>query len=56
MEVGMATYKAINIHRQIMDVSKQILIDVSFVSGGRLEGSKHNLKFQSTAWPQVLSQ
>ncbi len=28
----------------------------SFFSGGRLEGSKHNLKFQSTTWPQTPSQ
>jgi hypothetical protein len=27
-----------------------------FISGGRPKGSKRNLKFQSTTWPQAPSQ
>jgi hypothetical protein len=50
MEVGMATERVINIHRQIMDVSKQIFINVSFVVFGAIRlvwqgGGHHQLLF-----------
>ncbi len=32
------------------------MLNNDLVSGGRLEGSKCNLKFQSATWPQAPSQ